>query len=340
MGIIFFIRTFKTKFESNNEIIILMYHRVCDINNHDLDNDAIVTTQNFDEQMEYISRNYKVISFDTFIKYYENNKKLPKNSIIITFDDGYKDCYLYAYPILKKYNAPAIFFLTTDYINSDKLFWWDKIAYIINNTDMKSLSINGFGTFSLEDSVKKEKTKREIFRKLKSLDTDSMKNILNQIENELKVKISYKESNNLYLTWKEIKEMGVNGMDFGAHTCSHSILTKIPLEKVQIEAMKSKSIIQENLSKEVIFFSYPNGTINDFDENIKNILKYNGYKASVTNIYGINDITDDVDLFSLKRIDVNSIIDINLFKLRLTGLLDIVYEFKKNRKKYYHGKKY
>ena len=77
------------------------------------------------------------------------------NIAIVTFDDGYKDNYIYAYPILKKYQIPATIFLTYDYIGQDDLFWWDQIGYIIDHSRNKHIDIKNLGIFSLADRKKK-----------------------------------------------------------------------------------------------------------------------------------------------------------------------------------------
>jgi len=79
----------------------------------------------FAQQMAFLSQNgFNVITLEQFIDYRNENKKLPPKTVIITFDDGYRDNYLNAFPILEKHNFKATFFVVTDYINSDEIFHW------------------------------------------------------------------------------------------------------------------------------------------------------------------------------------------------------------------------
>ena len=90
------------------EASILMYHSVGD--NREFFN---VRPRDFAWQMEYLHRGkYKVVSLSELANY----EKIPKNTVAITFDDGYEDNYLEAYPVLKKYNFPATIFLTTAWL--------------------------------------------------------------------------------------------------------------------------------------------------------------------------------------------------------------------------------
>lgn len=92
-----------------NGILILNYHSVQP--NHDYS----LPPEEFEKQMLYLRENYDIISLEDF----KNNLKAEKIKAIITFDDGYENNYLYAFPTLKKYSLPATIFLTSDYIFND-----------------------------------------------------------------------------------------------------------------------------------------------------------------------------------------------------------------------------
>jgi len=331
-GLSFILRIFNgTK---NRRIIILMYHRIFDNINYkiDVDADYLITPEEFEKQIKYISEKYNVIAFDEFIEYCQNKSKLPKNSVIITFDDGYKDCYTIAHPILLKYNVSAMFFIATDYINSDKIYWWDKVAYALNNTNLTSFSVPELGAYNLENPVKRLEAKRNICKKLRQFNEQQKNEIINEIEQILK--FEFDEINkDLFLNWEEINDMSKNGMDFGAHTCSHAILTRVPNEQAKYEIRNSKSVIEANINKKINVFSYPSGTINDFDDSIKEYVKYIGFRAAVSTIYGINKLNNETDFYSLKRLDIINSVNIYLFMLELTGILDGVYWIRNKLKK-------
>ncbi len=94
-------------------IPVLMYHHV-------LPKDSFITSsiENFEKQMKYLSdNNYKTLTSDEFYRFKKGDFKAPKKSVFITFDDGWRDNIVYAYPILKKYNLKATIFLVTEWIN-------------------------------------------------------------------------------------------------------------------------------------------------------------------------------------------------------------------------------
>ncbi len=99
---------------------ILMYHSIAPNDSGSL---LVVAPQIFEDQMEYLSRHqYKVVSLDDFL-----DAKNSRNMLALTFDDGYEDNYLYAYPILKKYQFPATIFLVTDWIGKKGYLTWNQI---------------------------------------------------------------------------------------------------------------------------------------------------------------------------------------------------------------------
>ncbi len=106
-----------------NGLIILMYHSVTDLIDNKDDIGRTVPENLFDIQMNYLKKcGYNVISLKKGIEYILCKSSLPKKSIIITFDDGYEDNYLNAWPILKKYNYPATIFLISSYVDRPRNF--------------------------------------------------------------------------------------------------------------------------------------------------------------------------------------------------------------------------
>ena len=90
-----------------NYVPILMYHRIADIPG---DRNAL-PKEKFAEQLEYLStHNYHTITPEQLYNHFVNKTKLPKNPVLLTFDDGYQDNYLEALPLLKKYNMTAVVF--------------------------------------------------------------------------------------------------------------------------------------------------------------------------------------------------------------------------------------
>lgn len=92
---------------------ILMYHSI----GYEKDS-FYVNPENFTKQMEYIKKNgYEVMTLDELVKAIRDKKPFKKNKVVITFDDGYRDNFQYAYPVLKRLGFSATIFLVTDFIS-------------------------------------------------------------------------------------------------------------------------------------------------------------------------------------------------------------------------------
>ena len=93
------------------------------------------------------------------------------------------------------------------------------------------------------------------------------------------------------------------GMEFGSHSCSHTSLTNIPLNEVFNEMYKSKKLIEKNLKIKCKYFAFPFGSYNDFNNEIINISKEVGYEKCFLNVFGINNISNNMS--DIKRIIIN-----------------------------------
>jgi peptidoglycan/xylan/chitin deacetylase (PgdA/CDA1 family) len=123
---------------------ILMFHRVNDHSDKHLTTSQIV----FEETICAISNNYKTVSLPSLIQIINGKEKLDPKTIVVTFDDGYRDNFLNAAPILLKYGVPATFFITTGYIGSQKVFDWDQdsdVSYpLMSWQEVRDLAGMGF----------------------------------------------------------------------------------------------------------------------------------------------------------------------------------------------------
>ncbi len=112
-----------SKLLGRNQVRILTYHRVCNL--PEIDDFTWLSVSAFAQQMAYLSENgFNIITLEQFIDYKDKNIEPPPKTLIITFDDGWRDNYVNALPLLEKYNFRASFFIATDYIDSDEVFSW------------------------------------------------------------------------------------------------------------------------------------------------------------------------------------------------------------------------
>lgn len=108
-------------------IPVLLYHKIIEHDDLTLNLPCAVSGSLFNKQMSYLFENgYNVISIDKYLRYISGGEKIPKKTILITFDDGYRNIRSLAYPVLKKYSFPAVVFVSCQYIGTNEAFPWDR----------------------------------------------------------------------------------------------------------------------------------------------------------------------------------------------------------------------
>ncbi|HOW34969.1 MAG TPA: polysaccharide deacetylase family protein [Candidatus Omnitrophota bacterium] len=104
---------------------IMVYHSVGDPRP---DRTVAVTLKNFRKHMDYLKKHgYNVISLDELVVSIREKKKTPPRSVVITFDDGFDDNYLNAFPVLKEYSFPATIFVIADEVGDQGYVTWEQL---------------------------------------------------------------------------------------------------------------------------------------------------------------------------------------------------------------------
>jgi peptidoglycan/xylan/chitin deacetylase (PgdA/CDA1 family) len=281
-----------------SQIVILTYHRVGPNNNAWLL--PPTSASDFEKQMKYLTKAHKIMPLNKLAEVIREGKSLEEKIAVVTFDDGYKDSHLYAFPILKKYNIPATIFLITGHIDTGNLFWFDKIRYIILNTKMKRIELDDLGDFSLNSIDNKLKSMFIIVEKLKRIPDEKKNNFVKKLTDICDVNIPSDLGREYILSWDEVKEMNECGVDFGAHTVTHPILTRISSDQARFEILQSRKDIEKQLGQSVNTFCYPNGTLEDFNSEIIDIVKESGFTCAVTTLPTIN--PSKTNLYKLGRL--------------------------------------
>lgn len=109
--------------KNDRKIPIFAYHRVCPLYHKKEIQYFNVYPEEFDKQMGHLKDHFEVITVSSYLQKLKTSN-ISGNEVCITFDDGFKDNYIYAYPILKKHGLKASFFLTTKYIGGNTIFPW------------------------------------------------------------------------------------------------------------------------------------------------------------------------------------------------------------------------
>jgi len=312
---------FKKISAQRNSLTILAYHRIND--SYSGPDGMSISCKDFENQILHLKKNYNLISLEQAVDCIKSHKQLPENSVAVTFDDGYKDNYTQALSILKKYSVPVTIFLSVGAIEENKPIWFDVVANSFDITKQKFIDLSKFNLkkYTLISEDNRFLAKNETISFAKKLQKYDRENLIEYLLNELEVERKDISSDGEMLNWEEIKEMRDEGISFGSHGVSHSILTRIPKEELTYEIEASKQIIEKRMGISIKFFAYPNGQARDFNESIAQMLKKSDYEAGFTLLKGSNNGASD--MFALRRLCISQASSKNLFNRFSPALFDI-----------------
>jgi peptidoglycan/xylan/chitin deacetylase (PgdA/CDA1 family) len=297
---------------TKSQIAIIIYHRVYP--KRDSWSLESLSPESFQKQIEYFCRGYEVLSLERLAQGLKQGSGLPAKGVVITFDDGYRDNYVYAYPVIKKFHVPVTIFLTTGHIGSGDLFWWDKVTYAIHHTGATNLHLDKLGNYPTRNGFDKAQSSFLIVERLKHLPEETKQIWIEKLLKICGATIPGNLGKELILSWEQIKEMSSDAVSFGAHSVSHPILTNISIEQAKWEIRQSKKDVEEKLGKPVMSFSYPNG---NFNSGISQFVRGSGFTSAVSVLP--NDLINRRDdPYELSRISGDE--DFNKFKVVFGGL--------------------
>jgi tetratricopeptide (TPR) repeat protein len=205
---------------------------------------------------------------------------------MITFDDGYRDNYTLAYPILKNYEVPAILFVATQMVNTRQVPWWDVIAYLIKRCSKPFISFDGR---QLPMGNQKKESIAFFQLMMKKEQYEHTKYLLPDLSDACEVALPDSDvQDKEILTWEEIREMAQKNIAVGSHTHTHRVLSTINTSSQKEEMILSKLIIEENIGQPVLSISYPVGEPRYITTETAEIAASSGYVLGFTTNTGVN----------------------------------------------------
>jgi peptidoglycan/xylan/chitin deacetylase (PgdA/CDA1 family) len=266
---------------NRHKLLILCHHRIAP---GDKFTYLGISQDIFEEQIVFLKKYFKIVSFDEGVKSLKANS-IKESLVVLNFDDGYRDNYTYAFPVLKKYNITATIFVTVDYIGTKKQFWWDSVA----DTILGSPLVSG-------EAIEKVGMIDNINYSLQRMNLKDRKEEIERINKKFGFMGNNGKEREM-LDWEEIKEMERYGIDFGSHTLTHPNLTLLGQNGLVAEVLESKENLEYALKKKICSFAYPYGLYN---KNVKRTIKKSNYLYARSMLNGFNDACED--MFALKCI--------------------------------------
>lgn len=271
---------------------VLVYHRVNDEGGSVFPG---VPTRLFARQMEILARGWDVYPLEELVGRAIAGETPPR-AAAITFDDGYRDNYEHAFPILRRLGLPATIFIATGPVERGTPLWHDRVFAAFEETRAASLDVDG-RAIALDRPEGRDAALRAF---LDSVRRGPGQDLPTRVDALVGALLDREPEPPAYLRWDDVAAMAAAGIGFGAHTVTHPILTRLPLARALEEARASRAVLEARLGGPVRLFAYPNGTPDDMNDALRDGLRESGFLAAFTTVWGTNDASTDP--FALRRV--------------------------------------
>lgn len=288
---------------------ILTYHHVCDPEPaYRFDPDvADVGPAQFRRQMTLVKKHFNVIGVEQLLAGLDG-KKLPPNPCLITFDDGYLSNLDVALPVLRDLGLTAVFFIATSFVGERRLYWWDRIAYVVATSTRPRVELRypRQRTVELGDRAAARAALVSVIKNEPGLD---LPRFLDELTAAAGVAwsrdIERKLADELIMTWDQVRQMRDAGMDIESHTRGHRVLQTLDGDGLHDELAGARVDLERELGRPSRVVAYPVGrTIAPFPQ-VRAAVAAAGYRCGLTNASGVVPLWRRLDQFDVGRIAVD-----------------------------------
>src|SRR5215472_2533940 len=268
---------------------IIMYHSVEDdpsARNLDALGGIIHSTDVFRGQMETIARHFSPVTLDRILNFVKEGKDLPPRPVVVTFDDGYRDNYHVAKPILDQVGIPAVFYVAVASIDQGSLPWSSQLRHMFLTSKAKGWREPAGQTWPLETRERRLAAFEQASQHCARLSGSAQKAFLDQMQGD--VDAVPLNGNASMMTWDEIRGLERGGHTVGSHTMTHPNMAHITPQEASVELADSKHRLEQELGKPVPHFSYPCPALQPhWSSETVELSRELGYLTGVTTLGGL-----------------------------------------------------
>ena len=280
--------------KGDGRLCVINYHRVLESIDPLLESEPDIAT--FRWHMELLADCFNVLPLDEAVAALAT-ERMPPRAVSITFDDGYRSVHDFALPILKQLNLPATVFITSGYVG-EATMWNDRIIEAVQNLPSGEIDLRdlGLGIHSIQDLSQRKRAVDKLTKDSKYLSPNARLNLTKKLEHMVGENLAH----GLMLTRQMVINLAEAGIDIGAHTVTHPILTSLDDESARYEIEAGKQQLEAITGKPVNLFAYPNGKVGmDFDQRHVLMAKDAGFSAAFTT--AVSAATRKHDKYQLPR---------------------------------------
>ncbi|MBK7081417.1 MAG: polysaccharide deacetylase family protein [Betaproteobacteria bacterium] len=213
-------------------------------------------TGQFSAEIETLARHFTILPLREGLARLKSNT-LPPTPLCLTFDDGYRDNYTMALPILQAQRISATFFIASGYLDGGRM-WNDTLLAIVRGWPDDAIDLRDWGipAIPMQSLAQRQQAWGLLFRWMRRIGARGRDELLERLVRRVPESLP----TDLMMTRQQVRELCEAGMEIGCHTRLHPILARLPDDDARQEIVGSKRELEELTQTEVRYFAYPNGT--------------------------------------------------------------------------------
>jgi glycosyltransferase involved in cell wall biosynthesis/peptidoglycan/xylan/chitin deacetylase (PgdA/CDA1 family) len=243
---------------------VFMLHRVLPKGEECYEPEMVTAKEAFADFLDWLNENYRVVPLDVLVTLRGKSRDRKKPICAITFDDGWRDNFTHAFPLLKARSLPATIFLPVCFIGTNRHFWQERLWHSIreiskvhSTPDVLEESVRRFPWFAPDQKITSS------YGSLKNFLMTRASAEAEEFVEELASKVGADGiSDRAFLNWDEVRLMQESGVSYGSHTLHHVLLTNASPRTMNDEIRQSREELTERLKTDISGFSYPWGSSN------------------------------------------------------------------------------
>ena len=259
--------------------------------------------------IRFLARHFRFVSLEEAEEMLAGRMPIRPYCLVLTFDDGYRNNFTHALPILRKHGVPATFFLTTGPIERREPFWFDRLDYTLQHAGVHGRTFRAGGETIVFDASDRESLRRS-YRRLRDAakavrrddfemlrEIEAMTETLEKESGRRLADVFEEDDWSCVMTWTDIQREKGTDISFGSHTVDHVRLDLAGRQAIRDQLRRSKESIEKRTGIPCRHLCYPNGS---YGPAVRDIAISCGYTCGVLAEPGRNRVGDD--LMALHRI--------------------------------------
>ena len=281
-----------------------------------------VSTTEFEWQIQYLRRHYNPINFQQFADWFHGNTELPDCPVLITFDDGHANNFEFALPILSKFEISPVCFVVTESLGTRKQTWFEDAYYRLMFSPALTWKTQTGEVWPLGTQQQRTAACGRFFTLCRSFTRTQQQTELDCMRADLPVSVSddYYRARFEFLSAAQLRRMREAGVEIGAHTVTHPILSTLSPDSAHRELSLSKSQLENIIGSPVRAFAYPFGAPGlDFGARETTLAAQSGFSFAFAGEGGL--VNPSSDALSIPRVGIGRMTRAQ-FAASITGATD------------------